>query len=196
WTVAERTLAICHYLSSVLDDGPDFQIGDGRYTDYLDGSRDIVTLEVHDLGEMEGDFWQIRHLSGYAAEAIERLHGELPNISGRLHWIIGAMAAQLIRKGEELPAKIEEDWLLERMRIFAQYPESDFIKLSFLYQAGTEKLHHLFHIGFDDKGVLVLPTTDGDKEGAELLPPARFLVRSLISGFAQRMGGELGGPGG
>ena len=36
WTVQERTLAVCHYLACTLEDGPDFAVGNGRFSDYLD----------------------------------------------------------------------------------------------------------------------------------------------------------------
>jgi hypothetical protein len=184
WTVAERTLTVCHYLSSVVDDGPDFAVGEsGHYTDYLDGEHDCNDIDaLIDLGELSGDFWQIRHLTGYAAESIERLEGALDNITGRLHWMLGVMAAQLVRKGEDCPANFEEDWLLHRMKTLAALSESDFITLSFLHQTGLDKIYHLFSINYDDDGLLVLPTQGED------LPPARFRVRSSLSGFAQRMG--------
>jgi hypothetical protein len=187
WTVQERIMAVCHYLSCVVDDAPNFKVGEnGYYMDYLDGEKDIKTVDtVLDLGELGGDFWQIRHLKGYMAETIERLDGELNGITGRLHWLLGTMAAQLVRKSEEIPEKFDEDWLLSRMNVMANLSESDFISLSFMHNTGLEKLTHLFAIEFDDSGVLVLPA---DKEAD--LPPARFRVHAVLSGFAQRMGAE------
>ena len=185
WTVAERNLAVCHYLSSVVDDGPDFSVGEnGHYTDYLDGDNDIKAIDaVLDVGELGGDSWQVRHLTGWAAETIERLEGALDNIAGRLHWMLGAMAAQLVRKDEDCPVLFEEDWLLHRMKTLAALSESDFITLSFLHQTGVDALYHLFAINFDHDGLLVLPVKGSD------LPPARFRVRSCLTGFSQRMGG-------
>lgn len=186
WTVQERTLAVCHYLSSVIDGGPDFAIGEhGHYMDYLDGGHDITRIDTcFDVGELGGDAWQVRHLTGWAAETIERLEGDLQGIGGRLHWLIGAMAAQLVRKGEEVPDQFDEDWLLNRMTVLANYGESDFLALSGLYQAGLDRLHHLFALDFDDEGLLVLPRERGSD-----LPPARFRIRACITDFAQRMGG-------
>ena len=185
WTVAERNMAVCHYLSSVVDDGPDFAVGEnGHYTDYLDGEHDIKDINaVVEVGDLGGDTWQVRHLTGWAAETIERLEGALDNIAGRLHWMLGAMAAQLVRKDEDCPLLFDEDWLLHRMKTLAALSESDFITLSFLHQQGVDALYHLFSINFDDDGLLVLPVTGSD------LPPARFRVRSSLTGFAQRMGG-------
>ncbi len=185
WTVAERNIAVCHYLSSVVDDGPDFAVGaNGHYTDYLDGEHDIKDINaLVEVGDLGGDSWQVRHLTGWAAETIERLEGALDNIAGRLHWMLGAMAAQLVRKDEDCPLLFDEDWLLHRMKTLAALSESDFITLSFLHQQGVDALYHLFSINFDDDGLLVLPVTRSD------LPPARFRVRSSLTGFAQRMGG-------
>lgn len=186
WTVAERNLAICHYLSCVSEGNPNFSVGKGAYMDYLDGENDIKAVDtILEIGELGGDYWNIRHLTGWAAETIERLNGDLPNIAGRLHWIIGAMAAQLVRKDEDCPDQFDEDWLLHRMNVIASLSESDFIELSYLHHLGNEKLHHLFFIDFDDNGVLAHP-----KERGSELPPARFCVRSCLSGFAQRVGGS------
>ncbi len=185
WTAQERMLAVCHYLSCVVDGGPNFAVGDGEYMDYLNGEKDIKTTDtLHDLGELGGDFWQIRHLTGWAAETIERLDGDLNGIGGRLHWLLGAMAAQLVRKDEDCPANFDEDWLLNRMNTLAALDESDFISLSFMHQQGIEALHHLFAIDFDDNGLLALPADRGSD-----LPPARFRVRACLSGFAQRLVG-------
>jgi len=191
WTVSERVLAVCHYLSCVVDDAPNFKVGEnGSYMDYLNGEKDIKTTDtLIDLGDLGGDFWQIRHLTGWAAETIERLDGELNGITGRLHWLLGSMAAQLVRKGEECPTNFDEDWLLARMNVMANLSESDFITLSFMHQTGIEKLTHLFSIDFDDAGVLVLPA---DKEAD--LPPARFRVYAVLSGFAHRMGSQSQQP--
>ena len=188
WTIAERTMAICHYLSCVVDDSPDFAVGEnGTFMDYLDGEKDIKTIDtIIDLGDLGGDFWRIRHLTGWAAETIERLDGAIDGISGRLHWLLGSMAAQLVRKDEDCPLNFDEDWLLQRMKVMAALSESDFIALSFMHQSGIEKLHHLFAIDFDDEGIIVLPTTKREVD----LPPARFRARSCLSGFSQRMAGK------
>ncbi len=185
WTVAERTLVICHYLSSLNEDNPNFSVGEkGHYMDYLDGDNDIADIEqIVDLGEFGGDFWQIKHLTGYAAEMIERLTGEVQVISGRFHWIIGAMAAQLVRKTESVEKQFSEEWLLNRMRVIASYSESDFILLLSMFYAGMESLHHLFRIDFDDSGIVIMPKQQGVK-----LPAARFRATSCLSEFTKTIG--------
>lgn len=183
WTVQERIMAVCHYLASISDGEPDFTIGKGRYSDYLDGGSDSGLMESDiNIGEVGGDIWHIRHLTGAMAESIERLSGELDGISGRLHWLLGGMAAQLTIEGENSPNPIDgegkfDQFLVDRMKVMAGYPESDFNALLGLYFAGREKLHHLFHIEFDNNEIVSLP-----KGGAASdLPPARFPVSTCLS---------------
>ena len=81
WTVQERMLAVCHYLASVLEDGPDFSIGPGHYSDYLSDSPDISTPASSERLRsviLAMDSGGIRHLTGAMAESIERLLGEMP----------------------------------------------------------------------------------------------------------------------
>jgi hypothetical protein len=193
WTVQERTMAVCHYMSATFDDGPDFALagGDARYSDYLIGGEDYPGDHV-DLGEVEGDKWSIRPLTGRMANAIERLEGEVEGIAGYAHWQVGLMAAQLVPNGRmELPEQDGEldTLLLERMRVFAQYPESVFIQLLERFHAGTQQLQHLLTISFDRSGIVVLPA---DREGNAAKPPARFPVGTCITAFARRMGREHG----
>lgn len=184
WTVQERIMATAHYLACVLEDGPDFSLGRGRYSDYLDGSADIsLAFNSVEIGDIGGDSWSITHLTGEMAESIERLKGEIPELPDALHWRLGGMAAQLIRKGEVIPDFSDgqyDEWLLGRMRVFAQFPSSDFETLMRAYYEGTGQLHHLFAITFDKSGIVVLP-----KGGAHSdLPCARFPVRSCLSTMA------------
>lgn len=204
WTVQQRTLAVAHYLSVVSDDGPDFAIGAARYSDYLDAAADHPheprTPHSGILGEVGGDTWSIRHLTGAMAESVERLIGEVRDahdvpLPVRLHWTIGAMAAQLVRYGDDAAPSVEDGaaldaYLLLRMQTLAQYPESDFSQLLNLFFIGQEKLHHLLRIGFGDEGIVVLPRENVKEAGGALLPPARFPVHALIGtlaiGFAKK----------
>lgn len=193
WTVQERTLAVAHYLASISEEGPDFSIGSTKYSDYLDSAADIsLALQQVPIGNVGGDDWEVRHLTGAMAESIERLMGEIEQLSPRprLHWIVGAMAAQLIRTGEELPelatSGLYDEWLLNRMRVFIAFPESDFEHLMATYTTGRVKLHHLFAFDFDEKGVVIL----AKEGGAEGLASARFPVRSCLSKLAIAMAGK------
>lgn len=189
WTVPERLLAVCQYMAATLEDGPDFAVGEGRYSDYLNGERDIED-RLTEVGELGGDMWLARHLTGGMAESIERLAGELAGIEGRLHWIYGAMAAQLVRSGEEAPAPEDgegafDEWLLARMTTLLAYPDSDAERLMGMFLAARERMQHLFRIDFARDGIVAMP-----KGGAATLPPARFPADSCISEFARSMGGK------
>lgn len=197
WTVQERMLAVCHYLAATAEDGPDFALGAGRYSDYLDGETDIQpNVQQVEVGELAGDTWHIRHLTGRMAESIERMAGEVQDASGnplssRLHWILGGMAAQLVRAGEsvpgaDMPEGAFDEHLVARMRVMGSFPESDFSALMRLYFEGREKLRHLFRIEFSKDGIVAMP-----KGGAAAnLPPARFPVRSCLSRIALELVGK------
>jgi len=184
WTVQERTLAVAHYLASVLDDAPDFELGDGHYSDFFDGSMDETKEEV-ELGEFSGDKWKMRHLRGYMSESIERINGEVDGVDGRYHWILGALATQLFKDDDmEIPDYQDKDaydkWLIVRMTIFNSYPESDFEKIVLAFYDKKEELNHFFKIDFDETGIVNLPIKEVDSK----LLPARFPVNSCLSSFA------------
>lgn len=196
WTVQERTLAICHYMASTLDDGPDFALAGGvsRYSDYLMGGTDYPAERV-ELGELEGDTWSIRQLTGRLAESIERLEGELDDITRGAHWQAGMMAAQLIPNGDDGEGLTEGEldaFLLARMQTILGFPESAFTRLLAMYHDGADKLQHLLKLSFDDEGIIVLPADkQGDEQGGELaIPPARFLAGTCITPIARRMAGK------
>lgn len=192
WTVQERMLAVCHYLAATAEDGPDFSLGNGHYSDYLDGAADIRTdTDQRATGEVGGDTWHVRHLTGVMSESIERLVGEIPGLKPRLHWLVGAMAAQMVRAEEEVPDGSSgegafDEFLLARMKIMLAFPESDFEALMALHLAGQDELHHLFRIEFTDDGIVAMP-----KGGvAGKLPPARFPVYTCLSRLARELVGK------
>jgi len=197
WTVQERMLAVCHYLAATANDGPDFSLGDGHYSDYLDGSTDIQTsAPTLEVGELGGDIWHVRHLTGAMAESIERMAGEVPGVAGRLHWLLGAMAAQMVRAGESVPDASDgegsfDEFLVARMQIMAAFPESDFAALMELFFLGRDKLHHLFKTDFTSDGIVALPK--GGAAGD--LPPARFPVSTCLSRVARELVGKPHGDG-
>lgn len=198
WTVQERLMAVCHYLSASNRGNPDFAVGEGKFSDYFALERDYP-LDVKTpirLGTVEGDDWEMRHLTGRMAECIERLEGSfvLPNgkpAPKRLHWMIGAMACQLVLPANNINTedpKTEgelEEVILNQMKVFAAYPESNFVKLWALFRVGQSKLEHFCKIDFSDEGILVIP-----KEGTAL-PSAQFPVSSCITEFALAVGEKL-----
>lgn len=189
WTVQERTFCIAYYLAITLADGPDFVVGEYRYSDYLDAEAD-GDVTVVGAGNVGGDDWSVQHLTGEMAEAIERLVGEI-SIPAKFHWLLGAMAAQLIRSGEDEvidPGSSEYDkWLIDRMRVFNDFPESDFETLVAGYYSARSGLHHLFDYDFSDDGIVILP-----RQGGAGISPARFPVRRCLSAIALGMAGKLG----
>ena len=196
WTIQERTLAICHYMASTLDDGPDFALAGGvsRYSDYLMGGTDYPADRIG-LGELEGDHWAMRQLTGRLAESIERLEGELDGISRYTHWQVGLMAAQLIPNGDDGAGLTDgelDSFVLARMQAMLSFPESAFTRLLAMFHAGSDQLSHLLKLSFDDDGLLVLPVEkEGDEQGGELaIPPARFLADTCITPLARRMAGK------
>ena len=189
WTVQERTLVIAHYMASVLEDGPDYSLGDGRYSDFLDGAIDYPDASVS-LGSICDDHWSLRHLTGAMVESIERLQGELEGVIGLAHWILGGMAGQLVRDGEPdssdlTPVQFDE-WMLNRMRTFQLFPVSDFEKMLASYHAGRKQLHHLFDIQFHKDGLIVLPKSGADA----VLRPARFPVSACLPQVAFDLAGQ------
>ena len=193
WTVQERTAVVCLYLAAVLDDNPDFAVGDGgaKLSDYLEFERDIPDAETIPVGDIGGDAWAVRHLTGGMAEAIERLEGELPGIRGRAYWSIGSMAAQMVRPGDDAPTNSTDEWLLARMRVLSQYPESDAVAMAVALHTGRAQLHHLMRYDFAmDGGIVAMP-----KEGAGAYPPARFRVYAGLSEWARGMVGQSGTTG-
>jgi len=186
WTVAERTFALCHYLAITDEHSANFAVGAGHLTDYLDAGK-LRTSDCIDMGILAGDHWKLQQLNGVMAESIERIEGECEHLTGRAHWLIGAMAAQLQRSGEALPNVINdsdayERWLVERMRVLCAFPESDFSALLAAFERNYVQLAHLFRLHFDDQGLVFLP-----QEARGDLPAARFPVSAALGPVAQAL---------
>lgn len=183
WTVQERMFVVAHYLACTLDDEPNFSLGDGNYFDYLQETEVSGAFNSVEIGELGGDVWMLRHLTGEMSEAIERIAGQSP-IDDRNFWLIGGMAAQLQIKDEKEPVFSSNDeldsWMLDRINTFSAYPESDFESLFIAYRINCEKLKHLFAIDFDEYGIVALP-----READGGLPPARFPVSKCLSRTAR-----------
>ncbi|SEN72847.1 hypothetical protein [Nitrosomonas marina] len=203
WTVQERIMAVCHYLSVTSDTGPDFQLEGGAHlTDYLDASKDAALKdESISLGELHQDKWHIRHLTGAMAESIERLIGQIDGIDGRLHWILGGMACQLFCDSETkselgaMPDPVQhandfDAFILEKIKIITAYPESVFEQLMFMYMEGRGRMHHLFITDFSHEGIVVLSVPKEGEGVAENLSSARFPVRRCIARVAYELAGK------
>jgi hypothetical protein len=201
WTAQERMLAVCHYLMCI-GDNPNFSVGENAaYFDYFDAEKDFdLANPVVSVGEIGGDDWKMRHLTGGMLETIERLHGEISGVKNRFHWLLGCMSAQLIRENEELIEQAEnndvfDSYLLKRMQIFKAFPNSDFLSLMIAFLEGRKKLEHFFNITetdfyiLNDEKVLVYVgsgiAAKPQKKGADgKLPLARFRVAACLSPVA------------
>ena len=103
------------------------------------------------------------------------------------------MAAQLVREKEEIPdpkdgAGKYEEFLLNRMKIFANYPESAFAALMFMWEQGREKLHHLFTIEIDRVNGGYVAAPKGGAVESRNLPLARFPVSTVITSCSRFIG--------
>lgn len=193
WTVEERMMAVAHYLSATADDGPDFALGEARFSDYL-LPDDKPRVAFADAGEVAGDRWRVYPLTGAMAESIERLGESATAFQGDAWWVAGRLACQMCREGEAHPALQPSDswgdaerdaWLSDRLQVFAAFPESDFMALLLAYQMARQALTHLFVVGSDASGLLALP-----KQGGAGIAPARFPVRPCLGYWAQSHAGK------
>ena len=189
WTVQERMLAITNYIAGTQEDGEaNFLVDTLNYTDYLQADKQYLR-DYAELGEYDGDQWRAYHLLGYMAEEIERLEGEIVNpntkqvIDGRLHWIIGCIACQLVPNDQFLdPTDTNySQELLKRMIVIASLPESDFLVLYSFLQKAQAELMHLFEIAITDQGIVAV-SKPVEKEGGLIEQQyARFLPSSIVS---------------
>lgn len=186
WTVQERMFFIGHYIAATQDESPDFEIGEGHYSDYLQGEKQYK-FDALELGEYEGDTWTAIPLLGVMAETIEALEGELDGIEKRTHWYLGCMACQLIPNGKvlDIDSPDYDNQLLEKMIILSQMPESDFIYLMSLLTTAHQYFDHLFSITITDSGIAAMPK----ERGAEL-SYARFPAHTAITTISKQFCGK------
>jgi hypothetical protein len=180
-TVETRLMLVAHYLSATSD-SPDFSVGRANFSDYFIGETG-KTPERIEIGEVEGDNWHVTRLKGRFSEAIERTMG-MSELNNRVHWIIGRMACQLVRDNDDPVGDDVDEWLLNRIKVFANMPESSFIQLYSVYESGLSQLLYLFEIENDGNGIVVMPI---DKGGNKSFGAARFPASSCISGFVRTM---------
>ena len=181
WTVQERARMVCHYLAQVADDGPDFAVGAGKLTDYLDFTSDIATAErFRDPG---APGWTFGPLLGGHVELLER------SCDSRGEWLLGAIACQAMPVDREdtlleLPDIDQLAELARRIDGIKALPESEFEALLAVFDhASTVVLGHFLSIGFDDSGVIFEAREAG-------LAPARFLADSCIGVAARSLFGS------
>lgn len=184
WTVEERTMLIATYLAHVTPDGPDFAVGGGKMSDYIDLVADS-TQDQADLGEVAGERRVLRPLLGVHAEALETL------CATQGDWMIGRLACQLFTASDDVPDYANTgdvamlDWVQGRMEKLRKLPESDFEALYLAYAQGAAGLRHFMNLAQDDHGMVCEPL-----EGGGLLSPARFLAISCIGSLAKSLSGR------
>jgi hypothetical protein len=190
-TAQERMFIVTHYLANVSAEGADFSVGNiAKYSDYFVGSGTPVWDPIS-VGEIDGAQWECRHLTGAATEAIESALGYVdPELKGRAHWVVGALAAQMWREGEPSLSFASDRTayqgaLQDRMKVFAELPESELLNFVLAWKHACMQQEHYFKIDFDDHGIVALPKGgDGEK------PLARFRPRdgagSLSASFSTK----------
>lgn len=185
WTVHERAMLLAHYIAHISGEGPDFSIGDGKFSHYVLPGNDYAPANIP-LGDIAGDAWSMRPLLGAHAESIERLilAGELGG-ADRASWWFGGMAAQLERENDIPidPAAMSDaeidDAIRRRVAVFRAYPERDFLLLLHAYLQGISRLDHLLKLEFCDDGPVFLPVGSQEQE-VSALPPARFPIAAIV----------------
>lgn len=176
-TVQERGMLAAHYLAHT-GGNPNFKIGDtATFSQYLfEGPESVPEVEAGEIGE---DRWVCSPLLGYQAEAIERLIHTGRMLGKRQGWTLGAMACQMRRVDhepelEDVADAVFDDWLLKRVAILRDYPESVFAQLWQAYLAACQQLHHLLRVAISDEGLVFVSEVPG-------LPSARFPVSDMLS---------------
>lgn len=188
WSVGERLLALAHYCIHTREDGPDYAVTDvSKLSDYLDIGRDAHATPA--TFEACGDRWELRPLIGAAVEVLEGLQDQM-ELRGREFWIVGGMAAQMLRAGESPPDPATEfaeyaEWLERRIITMTNMPSSGFDVMFAEYAEAMQKGGQFFRLWFDKEGVIVLP-----KEAEAAVPPARFPVHSCIGTVALSLTGK------
>lgn len=162
WTVEERAFLVGHYLASTGDDGPDFPVGEYRFSDYLALKGSYGTEAV------DG----IRPIFGSDAEMIERNEGAV--MQGRMHWLSGCLAVQAN------PAS--DDEFLAIQRGFLDGEISEFEQALADYLSARSKLQHLMNVTIINDGFAI----NGERDG-EPIPVARFPAAAAIPRFFEAL---------
>lgn len=188
WSVNERMNVVIFYLAAVLEDGPDFALGEGKLHDYLLSGSDYVDEVPMDY-ELFGEPMVCTPLHGYQAEAIEMLveTGSLPK--NYASWQFGVVAACVWGVAGDRLEYVDpvsyRNALLARIKVIKDVAGSDFQTLYEAYSQASLKLQHFVHAVFNKEGVLAAQITDPDDEtGVPVLGPARFHPRTGISRWA------------
>lgn len=194
WSVNERMNATIWYMAAMLDDGPNFALGDLNLSDYLLAGADYVEEVPFQYGEESLVFTP---LHGYQAEAIEALIAGGQFEKTFLNWNAGYMAACMRGQADEPiayenPAQYQEV-LAERMRGVLSIPETTFAGLFASFLDAASSAQHFVHAVVTEYGVVARQVTDpqpAEGAGDSEVPgfgTARFRARSAISSRAREI---------
>lgn len=195
-TVQERALLVCHYLSVILPDGPNFALSSGetpkdqpavnagRLADFLEIGDDYLHDEV-EVGHIGAEAVLFRPLLGVHAEMLEKF------CSSRRQWIAGMMACQIRMESEDYPdllamTDVERfQWVNNRINRMSGMPLSQGVELhDSFFSEGAAAVRHFFDVWADDEGLVFRP-----KPGAGVSTLARFRCDPCIPERARSLFG-------
>jgi hypothetical protein len=191
WSVSERMYVIAAYMSATRDDGPDFPIGNGKFSDYiLDGADYVAEVPF----ECNGESLIYSPLLGYQAEIIELLIEGGTFTKTSFSWWKACIAA-CVRGADEEPIPYIDDGqyetvLIERIKAVGQLKDSQFSALFDDYLIAAQRGAHLVYAITNVHGVLAAQVSEPDAEkGVPELAPARFPALSAVSYRARQIMG-------
>jgi len=183
WSINERIYVVANYMAATRDDGPDFPVGGGNFSDFLINAQD------HDyVGDIpfsfDGNDALYTPLLGYQAEIIETLIAGGTYKPTDFSWWCATIAA-CVRGANEEPEPYVDDasyeaWLVKRIANHRKLPASEFVKLFHAYESVRDSGAHLVHAVTCVHGVVAHPVSVR-AEGEPELAPAIFPSRSCIS---------------
>lgn len=191
WSVNERMFVIASYMSATRDDGPDFPIGEGKFSDYLLDATDYVAEVPF---ECDGRQLIYSPLHGYQAEIIETLlvGGNYSNTS--YSWWKACIAA-CVRGDDEEPLLYQDDaqyeaLLVKRIEDVGKLKDRPFVELFDAYQLAAQRGAHMVYAVTNLHGVLAAQVSER-AEGVPELAPARFPARPAITRRAREIMGVV-----
>ncbi|WP_236167387.1 hypothetical protein [Pseudomonas fulva] len=191
WSVNERMFVIASYMSATREDGPNFPIGEGTFSDYLlDGTDYVAEVPF----ECDGRALVYSPLHGYQAEVIETLLAA-GNYSNTAYSWWKACIAACVRGADEEPLPYRDDaqyeaLLVGRIESVGGLSDSAFVELFDAYQVAAQSGAHMVYAITNAYGVLAAQVSE-PSEGVPELAPARFPARSAISRRAREIMGVL-----
>lgn len=190
WSVNERMNATIFYMAAMLEDGPDFALGDLNLHDYLIEGADYVAG-----AEFESEVGPMvcAPLHGYQAEVIEELvqTGVLPKTYAS--WQIAVFAA-CVRGADDSDIEYVDpvsyrSALLGRIEKIKNIPERQFLDIFHAYEMASARLQHFVHAVFNVDGVVARQVSEPEVDVASGVPfygSARFHPNSGISRRARQ----------